>query len=794
MKFSESWLREWINVDINREQLSDQLTMAGLEVDDIKPIAGDFSGVKVGRVVSCGQHPDADKLQVTKVDVGDSELLDIVCGAANCRENLMVAVATVGAILPGDFKIKKAKLRGQPSHGMLCSYDELGIEIDSDGILELPEDAPIGLDIRDYLNLNDAMIDIDLTPNRADCLSILGLAREVSALNDASFVLSEQPKVAPSIDDQRTITLNAPKECPKFMGRVIKNIDISTPTPLWMIEKLRRSGIRSIDPIVDITNFVLIELGQPMHAFDLSKVSGNLSIRMAKPNESLTLLDGQNVTLDDKTLVVADEQQALAMAGVFGGEASGVTNTTTDILLECAFYNPESMLGAARRYGLHTESSHRFERGVDSKLQHRAMERATTLILEICGGEAGHIVEAISKSDMPDSKAIILTRTKLDKVLGHSIDSDHVGRILEHLHCKPEVQGDDWKIQVPSHRFDLSIEEDLIEEVARVYGYNAIPHVAPHASLVMRTHHEGAMTLSKVKQRMLTLGYQEAITYSFVDPKLQKKIYPEQEALSLPNPISEDMSVMRLSLFTGLLQCASYNQKRQQNRVRIFETGLKFVPQTGANEVKQIPVFSALISGSSSIEHWNNESAAVTFFDLKSDIESLFELTNLDSELEFKAVSCHGMHPGQSAEIWLQGKKVGTIGTVHPSLQKPFGLIDKAILCEIQLDALLQTKLPIYSEVSKFPANRRDIAIIVKQDVAAKNILNSIKKVGGNQLVGLNLFDIYQGVNIEEGFKSLAISMTIQDSNRTMEEAEITDIINQVVLALKTQFNALLRD
>ncbi|GGE64012.1 phenylalanine--tRNA ligase subunit beta [Shewanella carassii] len=795
MKFSESWLREWVNPAISRDELTHQITMAGLEVDDVIAVAGDFSGVVVGEVVECGQHPDADKLRVTKVNVGGEELLDIVCGAPNCRLGLKVAVAVVGAVLPGDFKIKKAKLRGQPSHGMLCSYGELGIEIESDGIIELPLDAPIGTDIREYLQLDDVIIDVDLTANRADCLGMVGLAREVGVLNRLN--VTEPSWEAASVSSERTVEIEVanPEACPRYLGRVISNVNVKAQTPDWMVEKLRRSGIRSIDPIVDITNYVLVEFGQPMHAFDLDKIDGGIKVRLGNGEEKLTLLDGNEITVPADTLVIADNSQALALAGVFGGETSGVSEQTRDIMLECAFFAPLAIMGKARRLGLHTDSSHRFERGVDPELQHKAMDRATRLVLDICGGEAGPVVEAKSEAHLPKAADIKLRRSKLDKLLGHHIDDTDVEQILTRLGFQVEKQASDWQVKTATYRFDMAIEEDLIEEVARIYGYNNIPNTAPLARLSMTDHQETALKLSRVRAMLVARGFQEAITYSFVDPKLQKLVHPDSEAMVLPNPISSEMSAMRLSMFTGLLSAVGYNQARQQGRVRLFETGLRFIPDAQAESgVRQQAMLGAVIAGPQSDEHWSMESKTVDFFDLKGDLEAIIGLTVSEAEFSFKGALHPAMHPGQCAEILRNDRVIGYIGAVHPSLEKPFGLNGKTIVFELELDALLQAKLPQAQAVSKFPANRRDIAIVVDEEVAAGEVMTLIRKVGGNQLVGLNLFDVYRGKGVEQGKKSLAIALTLQDNTRTLEEKEIAEMVDTVVSALKSEFNASLRD
>ncbi|MCC2615888.1 phenylalanine--tRNA ligase subunit beta [Aestuariibacter halophilus] len=795
MKFSEKWLREWVNPAIDSQALAEQLSMAGLEVDGIEPVAGEFSGVLVGEVVECGQHPDADKLQVTKVSVGGDELLDIVCGAPNCRQGLKVAVATVGAVLPGDFKIKKAKLRGQPSFGMLCSFSELGISDDHDGIMELPADAPVGTDLREYLGLDDVTIEVDLTPNRADCLGMRGLAREVGVLNQLEVCEPTIDPVAPVIDETRNITLQAPDACPRYLGRVIRNINPSRTSPLWMQEKLRRAGVRSIDPVVDVTNYVLLELGHPMHAFDLDKLDGDVVVRMAEQGEKLTLLDGETVTLQDNTLLIADQNKALAMAGIFGGLESGVTENSQHIFLESAFFAPDAIRGKARQYGLHTDASHRYERGVDPQLQRTAMERATQLLLDIVGGEAGPIVEAVDESHIPATRQVVLRNSRLQRLLGLGIAPDTVTDILRRLGLSVEANGEEWHTTIPAYRFDLAIEEDLIEEVARVYGYNNIPEVAPTARLKMTTHQEQALPVDALKQVLVDRDYQEAITYSFVDPKAQACLFPGREGMVLPHPISSDMSVMRLSVWPGLLQSVSYNQKRQQGRVRLFETGLRFLPDADAPMgVRQEPVIGGVITGLRSPEHWDGDDVSVDFFDAKGDVQAILAATADSARFHFVAAEHDALHPGQTAAIYNGERLVGYVGAVHPQHAKPLGLTGKVFVFELELAGLGLKKLPQAAEISKFPSNRRDIAIVVKEDVSVGDVLSCIEKFGGNQLVGLNLFDVYQGKGIADGDKSLAISLTLQDTTRTLEEHEIQAVVDGILAQLSSQFGATLRD
>ena len=803
MKFSESWLREWVNPAISSDELAHQITMAGLEVDAVEPVAGEFSGVLIGEVVECGPHPDADKLQVTKINLGpdfnDGELVDIVCGAKNCRLGLKVAVATVGAVLPGDFKIKKAKLRGVPSHGMLCSESEIGLSDSSDGIMELASDAPIGKCIREYLDLNDVTIDVDLTANRGDCLGLKGLAREVGVLNCLSVTEPAITAVTPTIDDTVAVTLSAEKACPRYLGRVIKNININAQTPLWMAEKLRRCGTRSIDPVVDVTNYVLLEQGHPMHAFDLAAIDGGINVRYANEAEKLTLLDGNEVTLSTQTLVIADDEKALAMAGIFGGLASGVTSESKDIFLESAFFAPLAILGKARQYGLHTDASHRYERGIDPQLQRDAMERATELLLEIIGGEAGPIIEAVAQEHIPAEKTVTLRRSKLDGRIGHHIDDVKVNEILTRLGFAVTEAGSGeekvWTVVVPAYRFDISIEVDLIEEVARIFGYNNIPNVSPKATLAMREQKEAQLPVSKLRNVLVNRGYQEAITYSFVDPKVQAQLHPGQKTMTLPHPISSEMSEMRVSLWTGLLQSVIYNQNRQQGRVRLFETGLRFIPDESVeNGVRQDNMIAGVLSGQRSEEHWDIEKAATDFYDIKSDVEALLGLTSNESTFEFSKAEVDALHPGQTAAIHKAGVLVGYVGALHPELERKLGLNGRTLVFELLLAEICTQNIPQARDISRFPANRRDIAVVIEEQVSANKVLQLIEKVGGNYLVDLNLFDVYRGNGIESGFKSLAIALTLQDNDKTLEEKDITDVVDRVVDTLKTELNASLRD
>ena len=793
MKFSESWLREWVNPSLTTEELEAQVTMAGLEVDAVDPVAADFTGIVVGEVVSREQHPDADKLSLCQVTDG-TETFQIVCGAANVREGLKIPFAKIGAVLPTPdgkgFKIKKAKLRGVESFGMLCAESEMGMAETSDGLMELAEDAPVGADIREYLNLNDSIIEVDLTPNRADCLSVKGLAREVGTLNKVDVTSPVISAVAATIEDTFSVNLKAADACPKYVGRVLKGVDVKAKTPLWMVEKLRRSGVRSIDPIVDVTNFVLLEQGQPMHAFDLAKLNGAIDVRMATANEELTLLDGQEIKLNDDTLVVADQSGALCIAGVMGGESSSVTEATQDIFLEVAYFNPIAIAGKARNYGLHTDSSHRFERGVDYRLQVTAMERATQLIIEICGGQAGPVVETVEESAMPAEASVVLRASRVKQVLALELPKADITDMLTRLGMGVTETEAGWSVDVPSYRFDISIEPDLIEEIARIYGYNNLPVSTPMAALDLVMKDETQTPEQIIKQYWVNRGYQEAITYSFVDPKVQKLIDPEIDGLALANPISADMGVMRTNLWVGLIKAAEHNLNRQQDTVRLFETGLRFVPENGG--LTQDPVISGLICGSRISKGWTNQTEKVDFYDLKGDVEEMLGLGG-QADVSFEVGSHSALHPGQCASVVKNGKQIGVMGALHPELQKQLGIKTPLFVFELLLADVMQGVLPGFESVSKFPEVARDLAFVVQESIQWSQVENIIREKAGEQLIEVTLFDVYRGQGIENGSKSLALGLTWQDPSRTLNDEEITSWVDSIVLGLAEGIDAQLR-
>ncbi|MDH4562331.1 phenylalanine--tRNA ligase subunit beta [Pseudomonas sp. BN411] len=791
MKFSEQWLRSWVSPQVSRDELVARLSMAGLEVDSVTPVAGAFSGVVVGEVLSTEQHPDADKLRVCQVSNG-SETLQVVCGAPNVRPGLKIPFAMIGAELPGDFKIKKAKLRGVESNGMLCSASELQISDENDGLMELAADAPVGQDIRAYLGLDDVIIELGLTPNRGDCLSMSGLAREVGALYAAPVTRPQVAAVAPAHDEVRPVEVTAPAACPRYLGRVIRNVDLSRPTPLWMVERLRRSEVRSIDAAVDITNYVMLELGQPMHAFDLAEINGGIRVRMADEGEKLVLLDGQEVSLRADTLVIADHNRALAIAGVMGGEHSGVSGKTRDLFLEAAFFDTIAVAGKARSYGLHTDSSHRFERGVDFQLAREAMERATGLLLEIVGGEAGPIIEAASQESLPNVAPVTLRADRIAQMLGMEMDAAEVERLLTALDLKVTAEGaGQWRVEVPSHRFDISLEVDLIEELGRLYGYNRLPVRYPQARLAPRARAEGAVELPALRRLLVARGFHEAITYSFIDPKLFELFTPGVKPLMLANPISADMAAMRSSLWPGLVSALQHNLNRQQSRVRLFESGLRFVGQLEG--LKQEPMLAGVLCGSRLPEGWANGRDAVDFYDAKADVEAVLGAAGDLGAFSFVPGEHPALHPGQTARIEREGRLVGFLGALHPELAKALDLDQPVYLFELVLAEVMQGKLPSFSELSRYPEVRRDLALLVDREVPAESVLATIREAAGEWMTDLRLFDVYHGKGIDPLRKSLAVGLTWQHPSRTLTDDEVNTTTQNIVTSLEDRFNATLR-
>jgi phenylalanyl-tRNA synthetase beta chain len=795
MIFSEQWIREWVDPPLTTQQLADQLTMAGLEVDGLHAVAGRFSGVVVAEVLSVTPHPDADKLSVCEVNDGSS-VAQVVCGAANVRSGLKVAFARIDASLCNSVSepvltIKKAKLRGVESNGMLCSAQELGIAETSDGLMELPDEAPLGVDLREFLQLDDVSIELDLTPNRGDCLGIVGVAREIGALNGMASTAPVIAAVANTIDDRLPVEILAPDQCPRYLGRIVRHVNIDADTPLWMKERLRRSGLRSIDPVVDVTNYVLLELGQPMHAFDLGSLQGGVKVRLADEGEAITLLDGKAVVLNKDVLLITDHEKPLALAGIMGGQNSGVNADTCDIFLECAFFAPLALAGRARRYGLHTDASHRYERGVDFEIQSLAMERATSLLIDIAGGQPGPVVEALGM--LPEAPNISFDLEKLAKVLGVAIPVEQVTEILRRLGMDVKsLTADVLQVAVPSFRFDISLDVDLIEEIARVYGYNKLPRSKSLNELRLGVRTETRTELSRLKDRLISLGYQEIITYSFVEPSLLELINPGFPAVALQNPISADMSVMRTTLWPGLLNTLKYNVNRQQDRVRIFESGQVFLNENG--KLFQPSRLAGLVYGNREPYLWCHSNKPVDFYDIKGDVESLVGLSRNEESFAFKAIEHAALHPGQSAALIFNGVQIGLLGALSPVIQRELDLSYRVYLFEIDLDFLQRARISKVSELSKFPEVKRDIAIVIDNEVSGGEILETIRVCAGACLIDLRIFDVYQGDAVEKNKKSIALGLTLQHPSRTLGDEDINGIINSCVKGLQAKFNAKLRN
>lgn len=794
MKISENWLREWTDLPYGRDELVARLNMAGLEVDAVIPVAGEFSGVVVGHIVACEQHPEADKLRICRVEAGGDEPVTIVCGAPNARVGLKAPLATIGARLPNDLQIKRAKLRGVESFGMLCGADELGIDIPGDGLLELPADAPVGKDLREYLQLADATLELGLTPNRGDCLGILGLAREVTAFSRLPFRGLEVAPVPAACDARFPVRVDAPEACPLYVGRVVRDVDVSRPSPLWLREKLRRSGIRSIDAVVDVTNFVLLELGQPMHAFDLDRLAGGIQIRLARAGEKITLLDGKEVEPGTDTLLIADDTRPLALAGVMGGAGSGVSATTRHLMLESAFFAPLAVAGRARRHGLHTDSSHRFERGVDWRLQESAIERATQLIVDICGGAPGPLTIVESTAHLPKAPEIELRAERIEGLLGLALPGDEVEDTLARLGMEISTQesGRRWTVLAPSHRFDIGIAEDLVEELARIHGYDRLPSRLPRGDYHIAARSEARLDLGRLRRALTDRGYQEVVTYSFVDPGLQALLDPEVKPLALANPISADMAVMRTTLWAGLLGTARHNIHRQQTRLRIFETGLRFLP--GPSGLQQEPMLAGLLFGNALPEGWAQAGRRVDFFDAKGDLEALLALTGMPETFRITQGGHPALHPGQSALLYHGDRVVGVLGALHPRLQRELDLPGPVYLFEVAQAALLAARLPQYRELSRFPAVRRDIALVTDRSVPVAAIEAAIREGAGELLRQVVVFDVYEGANVGGQRRSVAVGLTLQHASRTLTDDEVSALVERVVDLLKQQVSATLRE
>lgn len=791
MKVSYQWLRERVETKLDARTLADRLTLAGIEVGAIEPVAPPLDKVVVGEVVSIAPHPSADRLKCCRVRVSGKQVLDIVCGAANVAVHMRVPVALPGARLPNGEVIRESDIRGQRSQGMLCSATELGLDDQSGGLLDLGGEAPHGKPLVRVLGLDDVTLEVELTPNRGDCLSITGLAREIAALTGAKLKASRMKGIAARSHRRVEIVLEAVQECPHYAGRVIEGIDPDSRTPLWMKERLRRSGIRSIHPVVDVTNYVMIELGQPMHAFDLARLTGKIRIRHTKPGEQLSLLDGKQIELPLGSLLIADDRRPLALAGIMGGQESGVNESTHSIFLESAYFRPQAVSGRARHLGLQTDSSYRFERGVDPQLQRQALERATALLLDIVGGKPGPVSEKTSARHLPHITPIRLRAARIARVLGTELPRASVEAVLKRLAMRLSRQGKDWRVLPPSYRFDIEREEDLIEEIARVHGYANLPSCLPLLTMTPVAVPEGHVSISHLRQTLVDRDYQEIITYSFVDPALNGLIDPAARTAVLANPIAADMAVMRTSLWPGLLNTLRNNLNRQQTRVRLFEAGGCFVPTE--KDYRQDQRIGGVLYGPVMAEQWGCVPRPVDYFDAKADVEALIRLTRRHDDFHFVPGTHPALHPGQSADIILGGSTVGMLGALHPEIMSKLEFEQPVLLFDVDIAVFKHAKVAKYTETSRFPSIRRDISIIVDVGLPAANIIEMIQNVAGNLLVNLELFDEYRGKGIDSGRKSLALGLTFQDSSRTLKEAEIETETTKVIKALEAEYRAELR-
>ncbi len=792
MKVSENWLRTWVNPSWDSETLAEELSLAGLEVDGIEPVAPEFSKVVVGLVLSVEKHPDADKLNVTQVDVGAEEPVQIVCGAKNVRAGMKAPTALVGAVLPGGFKIKKAKLRGVPSHGMLCAAQELGLSPETDGLMELPADAPVGVNLREYLDLDDCIIDVDLTPNRADCLSVEGLARDIAAYGNTPMQQPfEAQAVAKSGSAGKTISIADTAACPKYLACKVTGFDTQAETPLWMQNRLQRGGVSPKNLLVDITNYVMLELGQPMHAFDYDKLQGNLQVRYAQEGETLETLEDKTVTLKSDTLVIADESGVIALAGIMGGKPTAVSDETQTILFECAHFAPLAISGKARQYGMHTDSSHRFERGVDPQLPERALERALALLTEIAGGEVSEVEAVVDVDKLPQPKPILLRPERIEKLLGVALPAEEVEAIFQRLNFEIEKGDNGWLLTAPSYRFDMEIEADLIEEVGRIFGYNNLPEVPLEAPIRLPALPETEMEMDLVRHALVQRGYHEVITYSFVEESKLEALSPHLPHINLQNPISEEMKAMRNTLFAGLLNTVSYNQKRQQNRVRLFELGLVFIGDQ-VEGMQQVPMLGGAVVGPAEPESWVAEPRNVDFYDLKGDVETLLQMSH-QKQVRFEPTNHPALHPGQSAQLVKDGEVVGHLGQLHPKLAKEMSVSGKVYLFEIQQSLVAMTELPAAEALSKFPEVQRDLAFVVAEELPVQALLDALATVQSELVKSIALFDVYQGEGLPEGKKSIAITIKFQHRERTLQDEEVDAVIQQMIESAEKNVSASLR-
>ncbi len=788
MKISENWLRTRVPLTVDRDALRERFDMIGHEVESLEPVGGSLDGIVVAQIVACAKHPEADRLQVCQVDAG-GETLQIVCGAPNARAGLKAPLAKIGARV-GELTIKAAKLRGVESSGMLCSAKELGIDADASGLLELPPDAPVGTSLAQYLGLPDAVFDLGLTPNRADCLSVEGLARDVAAAFDLPYGLLAIEPVAVSSERRIEIRLESPADCPRYCGRYVTGIDAAAQAPDWMRERLRRAGLRPISLLVDVTNYVMLELGQPLHAFDADTLEGPIGVRRARAGESLKLLDERDVALDDRFLLITDADRPVALAGLMGGWETRIGTATKNVFLEAAHFSPAALAGRARTLGMHTDAAHRFERGVDPELPRRALERATRLIVESAGGEAGPVIEAVSVEHLPVRAPVRLRRARIERLLGIRVPDAEVERILAALGMHVATDAEGWTATPPGARFDIAIEEDLIEEVARIHGYDRIPDREPSGELVGPSLREDRIGLAAMRDQLAARGWFEAITYAFVAREQLDAWHLADGAIALANPLSAELSVMRTSLLPGLAAALVANRSRQQARVRLFEAGRAYL---GGGAVREVERIAGVACGRVAAEQWGEIARPLDFFDIKGDVESLFALTSAESEFRFGPAAQPWLHPGQSAEVRRGDRLVGHVGVLHPTLARQLGLDEDVHVFELDLDVLAGRDVPSAQSLSRFPSVRRDLSFELPEDVPYAQVEAAVRAAVGETLTEIVLFDRYAGPNLGTGVKSLAMGLILQDRYRTLTDPDADRCVALAVAALESGCRAKLR-
>lgn len=791
MLVSKNWLADFVKVDASTEVICEKLTALGLEVEGVEKAAPDFNNVVVGKVLALEPHPDADKLRVAKVDIGADEPVQIVCGAPNVAVDGLFPVATVGAVLPGNFKIKKSKLRGVESHGMLCSESELGLAENASGLMPLPADFNVGENIRQSLDLDDEIIEIGLTPNRGDCLSVVGVARELAVAFESE--LTHSPfEIIKGQGESPKVTLSAPEACPHYIARTISGINNQATSPLWLVERLRRAGIRSLSPVVDVTNYVMIELGVPMHAFTASAIDGGINVRFAEQDEALTLLDGKEIKMDSDMLVIADDSKAIALGGIMGGANSVIDEKTSDIVLEAAWFAPSAITGRARRIALHTDASHRFERGVDYAMQGQAIERATQLITEICGGQAHEVSVAIEEKALPKRSAIALNAKTVDAVLGLKFPKKAIVGILTRLGMTvAETDKNAYDVIAPSYRFDMAIEEDLIEELARVWGYDKVPVAVVNVQKLTNQAKQDLTPRRTLNNLLVDMGYHEAITYSFVDEKLAALLSDTNGTVKLMNPLSAELSVMRTSLLPSLAKALSHNVNRQQNDVRLYEFGHGYNETDG--KLSHTEKLVGIATGEVHPMQWGYRNRQIDFFDAKGDIEQIFAQLGVLSDITYHRSEREFLHPGQSAEVLYQGKSIGFVGALHPKVQKSLDIDTRVLAFELDIATISQTRLPIAESISKYPEIRRDISVLMAQGHQAADVIAAIRDVSNELVTDVRLFDVYIGRNIPRNTKSMAIAIYLQDKTKTLTDEQADAVVAKVTDVLADKFNAQLR-